>query len=118
MPFPLPELGEADAAAALSAADSHFLFLLEDLGVHRNTQLQLVHGGFGTPKLFARYGIGDQEVRNNLSADFDLKGTDGIQSRAEIGKVLLARSDAKLYADEEAKTKAENKANRQSLTHI
>ena len=95
---------------AFEAAESSLLFLFEDVQIHRNTQAQLINGGYRSVDMFARYGADEKEIRENLVEDLDLKRTDGLEAKAEISRVLVAWGKAKSRADELSKAKAEAKA--------
>ena len=110
MPFPITALDPGAERRAFEAAESGLLFLFEDEGLHRNTQAQLISGGYRTTDMFARYGGSETEIRENLVEDFDLKKGDGLESKAEISRVLVAWGKAKTRSDETAKSRAEAKA--------
>ena len=108
--MPLLVLTEAQAQAAMEAADSDLKYLLSEVGVADEVQVALYHRGYTSLRLFSGIDETRAEVRGALNDEIGLDHTAGNVERRNTALVLSAWETAKTQQKSNDENRAEARA--------
>jgi hypothetical protein len=108
--MPLLVLTEAQAQAAMEAADSDLKYLLSEVGVADEVQVALYHRGYTSLRLFSVIDETRAEVRGALNDEIGLDHTAGNVERRNTALVLSAWETAKTQQKSNDENRAEARA--------
>ena len=108
--MPILVLTEAQAQAAMEAADSDLRYLLSEVGVAEEVQVALFHRGYVSLRLFSGMDETRAEVRTALNDEIGLDHTAGNVERRNTALVLSAWETARTQQKSNDENRAEARA--------